>query len=240
VYATGTVTDFNGFADLTYATSTIYRSGVAGGAACTPDNNNCYVSNTASSCEFTACSGNSCEVQCRADIFFHADPTDFGTFDGQEWLAFIEVEDASAGYDFASAIGVEVSTLRAIDVSGEIDYGTLEVNADTGSFNASTSVLNLGNIEADLEIAGSDLSDGLSSTIPANQQKFATSTFNYSGCAGCELLSSSTPVQIDVDLSKPAVDTPPVSDDVFWGIAVPFGVNSVAHQGINVFTPVSP
>jgi hypothetical protein len=84
------------------------------------------------------------------------------------------------------------------------------------------------------------LSDGLSSTIPANQQKFATSTFNYSGCAGCELLSSSSPVQINVDLSKPAVDTPPVSDDVFWGIAVPFGVNSVAHSGINVFTPVSP
>jgi hypothetical protein len=240
VYATGTVTDFNGAADLVYATSTIYRSGVAGGAACTPDNNNCYVSNTASSCEFTACAGNSCEVQCRADIFFHADPTDFGTFDGQEWLAFIEVEDASGGYDFASAIGVEVSTLRAIDVSGAIDYGVLEVNADTGSFNASTSVLNLGNIEADLEVTGTDLTDGLSSVIPADQQKFATSTFTYSGCTGCELLSSSTPVQIDVELSKPAVDTPPVSDDVYWGIAVPFGVNSVAHQGINVFTPVSP
>jgi hypothetical protein len=240
VYATGTVTDFNGAADLVYATSTIYRSGVAGGAACTPDNNNCYVSNTATSCEFTSCAGNSCEVQCRADIFFHADPTDIGTFSGEEWQAFIEVEDASAGYDFASAIGVELTTLRAIEVAGAIDYGVLEVNADTGSFNASTSVLNLGNIEADLEITGSDLSDGFSSTIPASQQKFATSTFNYGGCTGCELLSSSTPVQINVDLSKPAVDTPPVSDDVFWGIAVPFGVNSVAHTGINVFTPVSP
>lgn len=240
VYATGTVTDFNGAADLVFATSTIYRSGVAGGAACSPDNNNCYVSNTASSCEFTACAGNSCEVQCRADMFFHAEPTDFGTFDGQEWLAFIEVEDASGGYDFASAIGVEVSTLRAIDVSGSIDYGALEVNADTGSFNASTSVLNLGNVEADLEVTGSDLTDGLSSVIPANQQKFATSTFDYTACVGCELLSSSTPVQIDVELTKPAAETPPVSDDVYWGIAVPFGINSVPHTGINVFTPVSP
>jgi hypothetical protein len=179
-------------------------------------------------------------VQCKADIFFHADPTDIGVFDGQEWLAFIEVEDSSAGYDFASAIGVELTTLRAIDVVGAIDYGTLEVNANTGSFNASTSVFNLGNIEADLQVTGSDLTDGLSSVIPANQQKFSTSTFSYSGCGSCELLSSSTPVQIDVDLGKPAVDTPPVSDEVYWGIAVPFGVNSVAHQGINVFTPVSP
>jgi hypothetical protein len=240
VYATGTVTDFNGAADLVYATSTIYRSGVAGGAACTPDNNNCYVSNTADSCQFTGCAGNTCEIQCRADIFYHADPTDVGTFDGQEWLAFIEVEDANGGYDFASAIGVELTTLRAIDVVGAIDYGALEVNDDTGSFNASTSIFNYGNVDADLEITGSDLSDGLSSVIPANQQKFATSTFTYSGCGSCELLSSSSPVQIDVDLSKPSVDTPPVTDDVYWGIFVPFGTNSVAHQGINVFTPVSP
>jgi len=242
VYATGTVTDFNGAADLVYATSTIYRSGVAGGAACTPDNNNCYVSNTAAaSCQFTSCAGNSCEVQCRADIFFHADPTDSGTYDGQEWLAFIEVEDNSGGYDFASAIGVELATLRAIDVSGAIDYGALEVNADTGSYNASTSVLNLGNVEADLEVTGTDLTDGFSSFIPAEQQKFSTSTFNYSGCgASCSLLSSTTPVQLDVELTKPVVDTPPIEDDVYWGIAIPFGVNSVAHQGINVFTPVSP
>ena len=241
VYATGTVTDLNGVADLVYATSTIYRSGVAGGAGCTPDNNNCYVSNTPSSCEFTSCSGNSCEVQCRADIFFHADPTDIGTYDGQEWLAFIEVEDASGGYDFASAIGVELSTLRAIDVSGAIDYGALEVNADTGSVNASTSVSNLGNVAADLEVTGTDLTDGFNSLIPANQQKFSTSTFTYSACgASCSLLSSTTPVQIDVELGKPVADTPPIEDDVYWGIAIPFGVNSVPHQGINVFTPVSP
>ena len=242
VYATGTVTDFNGATDLVLATSTIYRSGVVGGAGCTADNNNCYISNTtAGSCQFTGCSGNSCEVQCRADIFFHADPTDVGVFDGQEWLAFIEVEDASAGYDFASAIGVELTTLRAIDVSGAIDYGTLEVNADTGSFNASTSVFNLGNVEADLEVTGTDLSDGFSSLIPAEQQKFSTSTFNYGACgSSCSLLSSSTPVGLDIELVKPTVDTPPIKDDVYWGIAIPFGTNSVAHQGINVFTPVSP
>ena len=236
VFATGTVTDFNGVADLAFATSTIYRSGVLGGAACAPDNNDCYVS----SCEFVSCSGSSCEVQCRADIFFHADPTDADAFEGQEWLAFVEVEDQSEGYDFGSAPGVELSTLRAIDVVGAIDYGALEVNANTGSFNASTSIFNFGNVEADIEITGTDLSDGASSIIPAEQQKFATTTFNYSGCVGCALLSDSAPVELDIDLSKPAVDTPPVTDEVYWGIEIPFGVNSVPHQGINVFTPISP
>ena len=133
-----------------------------------------------------------------------------------------------------------MTTLRAIDVIGNIDYGSLVVNADTGSYNASTSIYNYGNVEADIEITGTDLSDGVNSVIPANQQKFATSTFTYSGCGSCELLSSSTPFQIDIELAKPAVHTPPVEDEVYWGIFVPFGTNSVAHQGINVFTPISP
>lgn len=242
VYATGTVTDLNGSADLLYATSTIYRSGVSGGAACTPDNNDCYISSTPTSCQFINCAGNSCEVSCLADVYFHADPTDSGTpNEGEEWLAFIEVEDTTGGYGFASALGVELNTLRAIDVTGAINYGALAPNDDTGSYNASTSVLNSGNVEIDLEITGTDLSDGLSSTVPADQQKFATSTFTYSTCGvSCNLLSSSTPVGIDLDLTKPTTDTPPVTDDVYWGISVPFGTNSVAHQGINFFTPVSP
>ncbi|MCD5381099.1 MAG: DUF2341 domain-containing protein [Candidatus Pacebacteria bacterium] len=242
VYATGTATDLNGYADLTYASSTMYRSGVAGGAACSADNNDCYISTTASTCSFTNCSGNSCTVECYADIYFHADPTDTGsTYDGQEWLAFVEVEDSAAGYDFASAIGIELMTLRAIEVSGAIDYGALAVNADTGAFNASTTIANFGNVESNLEITGTDLSDGVTSVIPAPQQIFATSSFTYSSCgATCDPLSSTTPISLDVDLAKPAVDTPPVEDEVYWGIAIPFGTNSAAHQGVNIFTAVSP
>ncbi len=244
IYATGTVTDLNGFADIVLASSTIYRSGVSGGAACAPNNNDCYISTSPSKCEFTNCSGNSCTVECRADIYFHADPTDLNSlYEGDHWAAFIEVEDASAGYGFSSTPlpGVEINTLRAIDVQGAIDYGALAVNTDTGSFNASTTVLNQGNVNINIEILGTDLTDGASSTIPAEQQKFATSTFTYSGCTTCDVLSSSTPVLIDVDLAKPTIDTPPVTDDVYWGIRIPIsGINSVAHQGINVFTPVSP
>jgi hypothetical protein len=241
VFATGTVTDFNGYADIVQATTTFYRSGVAGGAACTPDNNNCYVA-SGSQCAFTNCSGDSCVLECRADIFFHADATDSGSlFDGQEWFAFTEVEDSAGGYDFASSIGVLLNTMRAIEVSGAIDYGVLAVNADTGAINASTTITNLGNVLVDIEVQGTDLTDGNTSFIPATQQKFATSTFTYSACgATCNLLSSSTPVLLDLLLPKPNVGNPPVSDEVYWGIAIPFGTNSAPHQGINVFTPVSP
>jgi Domain of unknown function (DUF2341) len=238
VFATTTVTDLNGAGDLVQATSTFYRSGVAGGAACTPDNNNCYVSQ----CSFTNCSGNSCEVSCYADIFFHADPTDIGDYEGEGWYAFIEVEDVAGGYDFDTTPIRELFSLPAIDVRNTINYGALAVDEDTGSNNASTTVDNLGNVEIDLEIEGTDMSDGYSSTIPADRQKFATSTFTYSGCglSVCTILSSTTPFELDVELSKPTAPTPPVADSIYWGVRVPPLTNSVPHSGINVFTPVIP
>jgi hypothetical protein len=153
----------------------------------------------------------------------------------------MEVEDASAGYDSNTSMGQELNTLRAIDTNSAIDYGSLEVNNDTGATNASTTILNEGNVEINIEISGTDLSDGLSSVIPSNEQKFSTSTFTYSTCGVlCDPLSSTTPTELDVDLSKPTTTPPTVEDDVFWGINIPFGVNSAPHQGVNVFTPVSP
>jgi Domain of unknown function (DUF2341) len=241
VYATGTVSDLNGYADLLYATSTVYRSGAAGGAACTANNNDCYIS-SGSQCTFTSCSGNSCEVSCRADIYYHADATDIGSsYPGEEWYAFIEVEDSAAGYDFGTTLGVEMLSLRAIEVAGNINYGALEVSQDTGSTNASTTVDNQGNTEINVEVEGTNMSDGTGSQIPSTYQKFATSTFNYSGCGvSCYVLSSTSPFELDLELAKPTVSAPPVSDSVYWGIAVPFGVKSTPHQGVNVFTPVSP
>ncbi len=239
VYATGTVTDFNGVADLVAGTSTIYRSGA--GAACTPDNNNCYVSTVSNGgCNFTNCSGSTCTLECRADIFFHADPTDDGAYAGEEWLAYLEVNDVSGGYDFASALGVELLTLRALTVDNGINYGALEPANNTGAYNATTTIANTGNVAFDIEVAGTDLSDGSSSVIPATEQRFATSTFNYAACVSCASLSSTTPVELAVNLAKPTAPSPLPETPIYWGIAVPLGIRSAPHSGINVFTPISP
>jgi hypothetical protein len=237
IYATGTVTDLNGYTDLFRATSTIYRSGV--GPSCTPNNNNCYLTNTNSAtCSFTNCSGNTCTLSCAADIYYHADATSGGTYDGEEWLAYLEVSDVGGGYDFNSASGVELLALRALDVENSINYGSLEVSADTGSYNASTTVQNLGNTAIDVEISGTNLTDGQSSTIPAAQQIFATSTFTYSTCVYCQTLSTST-ASFEVDINKPTVSSPLVSDVIYWGIEIPTGAASKPHSGNNTFTAIS-
>ncbi len=236
VYATGTVTDLNGVADLLYATSTIYRSGVS--PTCTADNNNCYISANSPQCTFTDCGATSCTVSCYADIFFHADPTDFGTYSGEDWSAFVEVEDASGGYDMESASPVELGTMRGLDVVSGINYGTVDINQNTGSFNPVTTINNIGNEAIDVNISGTDMTDGGVSTIPATQQRLSTTTFDYSSCgAACQTLTQ-VGVALEVDLDKPTTDTPPVDDDIYWGVEVPFGINSAPHSGVNTFTAI--
>ncbi len=159
---------------------------------------------------------------------------------GEEWLAFVEVEDEDEGYAFDDSIGVILNSLRAIDVPSAITYGAVEATFDTGSTNASTSVQNLGNTEINVEVEGTDMSDGAGSIIPAYEQKFATSTFTYSGCTSCYSLSSTTPFELDIELLKPTTNSPILTDEVYWGVEVPFGTNSAPHTGMNVFTPVSP
>jgi hypothetical protein len=233
VYATSTVTDLNGYNDIETGSSTMYTT--AAGAVCAADNNDCYIESTNSSCSFTNCAGNSCTLSCAADFYFHADATD--TDGANEWWAFLEVEDSSGGYDFATSPSVEVLTLRAMDVNNAIGYGSVETSSSTGSTNASTTLENVGNVEIDIDVEGTDMTDGYSSSIPASQQIFATSTFDYPSCVTCTPLAT-TATNYNLDLAKPVVAVPPVTDDVFWGIAVPFGVSSNPHTGGVLFTPI--
>ncbi len=152
----------------------------------------------------------------------------------------MEARDASGGYDFESAFGVELLTLRAATVNNSINYGSLAVANNTETFNPTTTVSNVGNVSFNLELLGTDLTDGGSSRIPAEEQIFSTSTFTYSACVSCGIISSTTPTLLALGLAKPTAPNPPVTAAIYWGIAVPVGVNSAPHSGINVFTPVSP
>jgi hypothetical protein len=235
VLATTTVTDYNGFGDIDSATTTFYTTTAT--AACTPDNNDCYIA-TSTACSFTDCSGNSCTLTCSADFYFHADPTDADG--GEFWYAFVEVRDQAGGTDFGTSFGLDVTTMRALDAQNAISYGTLDINQDTGTFNPSVSLLNIGNEAIDVEISGTDMTDGLTSVIPASEQLFSTTTFDYSTCGMpvCKPLDAIA-TSTEVDLDKPLSDDPPVSDDIYWGVAVPFGTASNPHSGMNTFTAIA-
>ena len=231
ITATGTVSDLNGYADLAAATTTIFRSGV--GESCTADNNNCYIAAPAQ-CTYSNCAGASCTISCSVDMYYHSDPTDIGTYAGETWRALLSISDVGGSVATATAPSIDLLTLRALSVEDEINYGALAPNSNTGSYNATTTIQNIGNDSIDISVEGTDLTDGGASAIPVSGQRFATSTFTYSSCVVCGTLAQ-TATDFSVNLSKPASTTPPITDDLFWGLAIPFGVAGTAHHGTNIF-----
>jgi hypothetical protein len=177
---------------------------------------------------------------CTADFYYHADPTDVGSllYAGETWRALLRVVDGSGLIATATAPSIDLMTLRALDVGSTINYGSVAANSDTGSSNATTTVQNIGNDMIDVSIVGTNLTDGVSSIIPVTQQRFATSTFTYGSCVFCTALSASS-TNYEVDLTKPTTTVSTIVDDLFWGIAIPFGVAGTAHQGINTFYAIS-
>jgi hypothetical protein len=236
VYATSTVTDFNGWEDIAFATSTFYRSTVSGGAQCTLDENNCYQA----LCTFSQCSGDQCLMTCQADLQYLAEPTDADPFDTDYWVADVHLQDSTGLFENASST-VDLYTLRGISIeTAGIDFGALEVG-QTSTTTAQTTFANTGNSPIDVELYGDDLT-GNTDSIPVNSQKVATTTFAYASCAICQSLTGTieTAVSFDVDLPKPTSTSTPVTDDLFWGIEIPTGTAVESYSGTNYIEATAP
>jgi hypothetical protein len=204
---------------------------------CTDNENNCYqIAST--SCSFTGCSGNTCSLQCRADIQYIADATDVGsTYPSENWLSRLQVEDTAGERDVDTSLGVELLTLFGLSVTSSINYGSLEVGQNTGAVNSTTTVNNTGNSGIDIQLAGTDLTSG-QTTIPVGSQKYSTTTFAYGSCSICDLLTGSA-TNVEIDLPKPTATSTPSTDDVYWGIEVPTNTATILHQGVNTFIATS-
>lgn len=229
VSATGTITDFNGYADILNASSTIYRSGA--GATCSQNDNSCY---QVASCSLSSCAGNSCTLSCSAPLQYHADPTDSGSYAAETWLARVQVVDSNSLLDTETSLGVELLSLFGLTVNSDISYGTLTVG-ESSTTTAQTTVRNTGNSNIDLQLEGTAIGG-----IPVNEQQFATSTFVYASCSICQFLTGAgSPTNLEADLPKPTATSTPITDDVYWGINVPTGTAAGSFQGTNTFWATS-
>ena len=250
VTATFTVTDNNGCEDIDSHSSNdticvLYRTDVASGAGCTPDAENCYSMN----CTQT---GGSCPAggadldalySCTADVQFYADATDAGTHIGTNWTATATPRD-NAGTDGTTDAGTaEMATTTALAVSGTIDYGSIALNADTGSVDDTATVTNTGNdtpIDIQLDAYGTTSGDGqgkaldctVGAILVAKEKYHLTITTAYTSKIA---LSDTAASVADFDLAKGAASTKPV----YFGLGMPAdGVGGSCTGKIN-FTPVS-
>lgn len=243
VYASSTsVTDDNGCGDISSATGTIYWSDATGGADCSQDDNDCYPIPVA--CTVTGCTGGvdvDVDVQCSADLAYFALPTSGTGLDANpnwdtDWLASIRAFDEAASYASSSS-GVDLNATLGIEVNeAEIAYGSLVANTDSGTDNATTTIVNAGNTPLDTQLIGEDmLRDGIGpESIPALNQQFDLANFDYG--VGSTPIASSSQILVDTAVPRPTSVTD-VEDDIYWGIAVPI-ILSGDYTGLNTFTAV--
>jgi|GEM_PF-1049851 len=232
-----TLTDLNGYTDIVSASSTIYRSGV--GPTCTANQSNCYPI-ASSTCALSSCSGNSCTLTCTAPMQYFADPTDasstYGLL-GQHWFAQASVEDSSNLYATSTSFSDDVLTLAALEISTpSINFGALYPGSDTGTTNATTTILNTGNDPINIQVSGTSLTNGVTS-IGVNQQKFATSTFQYASCSLCQVLAG-TANTVNVELPQSTSTSGNPTSNIYWGLNVPNPTGTGSYNGTNTFTAV--
>ena len=240
------ISDYNGCEDIVSATSTIYFSNVSGEHGCSQDDNDCYpIASAYCTILPGSCTGNS-DVNltfiCSTTLAYHAIPTDSATnspYAAYGWIAGITVFDDDGAYGTAttaSSSAIEVMTLMALDVSEPtIAYGTIKGGQNSGDYNATTTIINYGNCPLDSGVDVDDMDKG-ADMIEAENQQFATSTFTY-GSGTWSVEEASSTLQVDIVAAKPTSGAD-VSDEVYWGIAIPSGKPSGTYTGLNTFTAI--
>lgn len=247
-------------------TASVFRSGL-GTTTCTGlpgsyNPNNCYPSSIATSTVWnltctassTSCSGNTDPTvswSCTFPLWHITDPTDPGSqFAADNWVAAI------AGVDDNNATGTKIITTNTVELisfpvidllTPEIPYGALEPGDNTGTLNATATVVSLGNTGLNSNIDGEAMCPGFSvgspcgtsasSTIPDFKQQFGTTTLAYGSGTG---LSSTTAQLLQLRIPKSTSTSTPTSGITYWGIEVPIQITLAgAYTGLNTFYAAS-
>lgn len=231
VVCAGTVTDTDGYEDITSVTAKLYRSGVGAGAG--DDNENHYTLTGDSDCVPSGGSSNTETYTCTFDIYFYADPTDDGSdYAAQNWGCEMTPSDGD-GAGTADTDTIEMGTLQSISVSSTINFGSVSPGQNSTGDHITT-VTNTGNVEIDFKVSGGSLSCTTRGTIPVGSQEYSLSSFNYGD--GTDL--SDSEANINASLVKPTSGSPSVTDNLYWQVAVPTGVEG-GCTGSTTFVVIS-
>jgi hypothetical protein len=110
----------------------------------------------------------------------------------------------------------------------------MAVGQNTGNNNSTTTVENAGNSPIDVNIAGTNLAGQPSGVILVQFIKFNISNFSYPFETNTLALTNKF-----VDIIAPrATSTSGMSDEIYWGISVPYGSEPNAYYGQNYFEAI--
>lgn len=199
LYVHGTASDTDGCADVATngsITGKFYRSNHLNADLCSADNNDCYtISNAA--CVKTGCDGPEDTVftfECTALIQYYADTTVAGPHNGSDWTAKITATDASTATGSQSDT-IEMNSTVALDVTPSIDYGTINLGAESAQKTLTTT--NTGNSGIDIDVSGSGSMSCQSGSIPVENAHYSQSQgFTYAD--GTPLAQTATEVELNL------------------------------------------
>ncbi len=229
------------------------------------DANNCYTSTVATttwnlSCtaSTTSCAGPTDLTQrfdCTFPLWYIADPTDGTSANtvqfATDWSAAVAGidDDSATGTLATSSIGVELTSFLAMALDTlAIPYGALEPGNRTDPLAATTTIRAVGNVGLDQLLSGESMCttytgsvtcpNSASSTIDDRYQVFATSSVSYGTATSSGfILSSTTPLELEINVKKSTTTTAQESGVTYWGIEVPSTITlSGAYTGQNTFT----
>lgn len=274
VSSTMVVTDTNGCSDVATVTARFtFSSSTAFGAtdgdySCGENDRTCYLSDNlkendstltrTSYCLASTASGQNCgggvdttvTYDCGFRVFYVAQPSDSSApateLSNGIWALAASATDLSYASTTATNTTqeVEVGTLNALNLSGNISYPNTAANADTGTTNQTITITNTGNTAIDPQIGGdvmcTDYSTCLGGVIDESQQKFGAGPSNedYSALE-FTLAATASPATIEAILGTTTATTSAVSTSTYWGIAIPSGQATGDYTGQNTFTAVA-
>ena len=159
VTATVTITDNNGCEDIDTVNATLFDTNTT--FAAVNDNRNHYQN---SSCKSdSACTAGGADLTdtftCTFNMTHYANPTDAGSnHSGNTWTVNITPFDEATGT--FSTDSQEVNTLTAFTAGSSLAFGTLALDADTGTTNTNSTITNTGNEQLDMQFDAFGKADG--------------------------------------------------------------------------------
>ncbi len=144
VTCTATVTDDNGFADITSVEARLYET--TQGAPGTADDNFRYILAGDAQCVPSDGADLTETYTCAFSVQFFADPA--------EWTCLVTPSDGG-GAGTTSADTITVDALNALNVAASIDYGSLGLGSNSGASPIAVLVTNTGNTLMDPQVSSS-------------------------------------------------------------------------------------
>ena len=224
---TGTVTDYNGCADLTSVVVVVYKNGTTCTSSGNADNDNCYVFTDSTPATSGSCTNNVYSVNQNFNIQFYAIS---GTWNAK--ILSAGSYSSGAVQSSSESSGVALDALKALSVA-DLNYGSLNPgSASTGDNH--TTVTNTGNVTVDFKLHGTDLTCGGGGigSIPVASQQFKLTSFVYG--AGTALATTDSSA-LGANIIKGTQSTPSSTAPVYWQISVPNGVRGTC-SGTTTFT----